>query len=346
MSSAIQNIYSGSILESRAIYPAAKLPSTQAYLRPCIAQVILNKEKNIQEITSFRSRIRNLDEWVLIGGGLFTVGYLALTGILTVSQSLAQSPQIRQLLGVFGLIGGLFNIFEGIVTFKNSVIEWNAGHKQSAIRLFFEGLFLTTIGVMMFLTSLGGTSLLLAHNPWILPLLFFLANFPTICEVATRLYRIHNGTTTASQIFASQFPIFPSFTDKQYSEKEILKTLSDILEDWQDSMGAQLAVALFKYKAVEQFHPGISTDKIRKEFEKRKKEWEEAQWIRAFYLTLCIAAFFTSFVRVSSPSQTGRLIFDDIRDISMLSSNLLPIAIDTLLPLKRGTYLPVPGMIT
>ncbi|OHE77209.1 MAG: hypothetical protein A3F67_08355 [Verrucomicrobia bacterium RIFCSPHIGHO2_12_FULL_41_10] len=316
----------------------------------CVYQIIHAKETNIKELTSLKSRAWSFDEWVLIGGDLFTMGYLALEGMIALSPGLL-SPSVQAALSAFGIVGGVINIFVGVISLKNALQEWREGHYMGATRLFLDSALCIGIGSLMIIASLaaytsifGGVAGALVYCPWIFPLLFFVMNFPVICEVANRLYHITRGTTPSSQLFSSQEAVLPYFSDQNYTDEEIIKELSKILETWQDLMGVQTALALFKYKTVQQFHPGCNTEKLREEFEKRKKEWERAQWVRALQMALYTAAFATSLIALSPQLQKDQALFSGIQNLAMAGANLLPLLMDIFWPFKRNTYLPVPGI--
>ena len=150
---------------------------------------------------------------ILIGGDLFSLGYLAFQGTLSLAPTLQGAGSLWATL-FCGEIAGLINIGVGCICYKVAKQAWaNCAIAKSdeayalAVRATLDCVCCFLIGAIMIITSLmikvpamGVVSAFFAANPWLLPLIFFIATLPLIGELGLRIKAILLSTNLGSKL--------------------------------------------------------------------------------------------------------------------------------------------------
>lgn len=333
--------------------PDAAFQIVSSEVKECALRIITEKQVNIDHARAYETRKRNPGEWFLIGGDVFTMGYLFLQGMAAFSKTVANFPLTQWAINFSGVIGGVINIGVGLYSFQQCYLELNNKHYYTAFRYALDGLCLVGVGGVLTATAItlittavsafvAIAAFCIAH-PYLLPVLFLSMNIPILLEVRERDRRIRNGTTLADEIFASEIPVLPAF--KEQNKREITEKLNHILETWTDSMGVEQALELFKYKVSEQYFPDSDRTEIEAKFRLRKKEWETAQRVRGFQMTLFNFAFIGSMVGLSARFHRSQALIEGVQNIILGFGNLIPLGMDIYWPFKRNTAVSVPAVI-
>lgn len=336
--------------------PSQRSALTDEKLSQLMQTIIKKKEQNIQ--SALNGRV-NASEAILIGGDLFTMGYMAFEGAQIVKPSLSALPAFSLGTLTCGILAGVINLGVCIVCLKEAIQAFKNGDNLLGARLFIDFVNLASIGAIMILASLatqvsvlGGIGAFFAANPWLLPVLFFIISLPNMVEVIRRLKNIHTGKDLAAQLNTADLQkLIRGFHEKNpfhlqpllaMDEKSALNALSDKLEQFQADMGAVAALETFK----------VMQKLLKKEdFEEqlalaRKKiaEWNRAQYVRLFQQALYTTSFVVSMAaltpRLSTPAFRGTISF------AMTGANAIPLYMDVFWPFKRNTLIVVPKIQT
>ncbi len=325
---------------------------TDERLALLMGSVIEKKSENIQ--AALNGRV-NLSEAVLVGGDLFTMGYLAFQGVQIVKPSLSSISAIAIGTLTCGIVAGVINLGVGLVCIKEAIQAFKNGDTKLGIRLMIDFIDLTLIGTIMILASLatdvailGGIGAFFAANPWLLPVLFFILAAPVMVEVIYRIKNIQTGQDLASQLqthnmqqlirgreVKNPFHLEPLL---RMDEKSALEALSEKLEQFQADMGAVAALETFKL-----MQKLLKREEIEEQLaltRKRIAEWNRAQYVRLFQQALYTASFGISMAalmpQLNRPAVHGTIAF------SMTAANAVPFYMDAFWPFKRNTPIVVP----
>ncbi|MES2274203.1 MAG: hypothetical protein V4487_08430 [Chlamydiota bacterium] len=304
---------------------------------------------------------------ILIGGDLFTTGYLAFEGVQAIVPSLAAIGAISIATLVCGEIAGAINIGVAYQSGKECIQAFKNGDKLLGSRLFLDCIFLIGIGLVMILaslalkvTALAGVGLFFSANPWFLPLLFFIITLPLLSEIGIRIKNIATHQDLASklrldavqkhltspqinweQLFAEwNDPNDLDIFNESDTEQQIGEKISSRMEKFQADMGVSAAVEALKLQ-----HMLMKKDRNRalEQLEKVKKEitdWNRAQYVRLFQQCLYIFSFVLSMAGIPLKSIGNTL--NATQDFSMAAANGIPLYMDTFWAFKRNTPMVVP----
>lgn len=305
---------------------------------------------------------------ILIGGDLFTTGYLLFEGVK------ACLPATQTMLGVIistmvcGVVAGVINIGVGFLCLKEAVQAFKNGDHFLGIRLMMDTIFCIAIGVVMILVSLatkvailGGIGAFFAANPWVLPVLFFIITIPLLVEIGCRTGNIWLKRDLASKMqldevskllkqdtvdWGNLFRLFQNTpfdlrkVAEQTTESDRLEMLSQKMEELQADMGVTAAVAAFKLlvQLLEHKKEGAlaQMDLLNKEI----SDWNFAQHVRLFQQILYVAAFGGSMAALSPKVNANAM--NAAINFSMAGANAIPFYMDTFWPFKRNTVMVVP----
>lgn len=326
-------------------------------LATLMGQIIEQKEAKVG--AALKGRV-NVSEGILIGGDLFSMGYLGFQGAQILKPSLAAIPAIGFATLVCGEIAGAINIGVALVCLKEAVQAFENGDNALGARLFLDFVTFTAIGLIMILASLatkvaalGCVGALFATNPWLLPVLFFIASIPIICEIGKRIFNIHTNRDLASQLKGNDLgelirgkeaknpyhlrPLIEMLQTQQ-DEKEVKAKLSEKMEQLQADMGVAAAIEVFRL-----MQKKLRNEEVEEQFERVKKrisEWNQAQYVRFFQQVLFAAAFGVSMAAFLPKINAQRI--DAIDTFAMAAGNAVPLYMDIFWPFKRNTPIVVP----
>lgn len=326
-------------------------------LASLMGQIIEQKEEKVA--ASLKGRV-NVSEGILIGGDLFSMGYLAFQGAQILKPSLAAIPAISFTTLVCGEIAGLINIGVALVCLKEAIQAFKNEDHALGARLFLDFVTFTAIGLIMILASLatkvaalGGIGALFATNPWLLPVLFFIASIPIIYEIGKRIFNIQTNRDWASQLKQEDIGALIEGKDEKNpyhlrpliqmlqsgsNEKEVKAKLSSKLEQFQADMGVTAALDMFKLMQMK-----LRDEQVAEQLAKVKEritEWNNAQYVRLFQQVLFAAAFGVS-MTAFLPNVNSQMI-DAVDTFAMAGGNAVPLYMDICWPFKRNTPIVVP----
>lgn len=180
-------------------------PSVEERTADIVKQVLTKKEALLEKALSNKWDVYNP---ILIGGDLFTMGYLGFEvakSLIPATAGLASFFSFATLF--FGEIGGLINLGVALISFKEAAQAFYNGDWKLGTRLALDFICLLAIGSIMILasTALKASALsaiggLFATNPWLLPLLFFIVTIPLLIEISSREKNILLNQDIASKI--------------------------------------------------------------------------------------------------------------------------------------------------
>ncbi len=289
----------------------------------------------------------NLNEAVMIGGDLFSMGYLAFQGIQIAKPSLAAIPAIALATLTCGVLAGAINIGVAIISMKEGLQALRNGDTKLALRLFLDFFGLFGIGVTMILASLAlrvaalsAIGAFFTANSWLLPVLFFVISIPILVEVSSRIHNIYLGKDLASQIsnkpkgIVDELKLLSNTSD----DTEIKNTLARKMEVFQANMGVEAALEVFRWMRLQRLEQNAEQQwaKVREKI----AEWNRAQYVRLFQQVLYAVAFVVSMgtlaPRLNTPVVNGTETF------AMAAANAIPLYMDTFWPFRRNTPIVVP----
>ena len=306
---------------------------------------------------------------IFIGGDIFTFGYLIFDGIQSFMPSLAGIAVIGTATLVCGVVAGVINIGVGVVSLKEAIQAFRNGDKVLGLRLMLDFFCCTAIGSVMILSSLaikigalGGIGAFLAANPWVLPVLFFIATIPLIVELSYRLKNIATSSDLGSQLklndlkelLQAEDPNWDKI-DELYTQVENTFNLSNLPTDDDEKAAESLSKKMEELQAdlgvsagVEVFNLLIQIKKRNKKAaldqitiaEKKIKEWNRSLYLRMFQQMLYVVGFGVSMTALV-PKVNGALL-NGIQDFFLAGANAIPLYMDTFWPFKRNTPIVVP----
>jgi hypothetical protein len=321
-------------------------------------QVIDQKQ---QYVTKARTERLNLNEFVLVGGDLFSMGYLAFQGAQIVKTSLAANAAIGIATSVCGVAAGVINIGVAFCCLREAIQASKNGDTKLALRLSIDFVCLFCIGIIMSLASLaarvsqlGAINTFFAANPWLLPVIFFAISIPIMLEIATRIKNIWTNTNLASQLKTEDVntiitgkdlknpyhlaPILQMAATENQNDQAIKTILSQKMEQFQADMGVEAAIETFKLmkNILKKEDPQEQMNIVKKKI----SEWNKAQYVRMFQQILYTAAFAVSIASLSPKINTP--ILNGTQTFAMSGANAVPLYMDTFWPFKRNTPIVVP----
>lgn len=191
---------------------ATAAPANSSALSQKTAQIMqaVLKSKEINKDKALAARA-NFLEGTLIAGDLLTMGSMTFQGTLILSPSLSAISAVTIANLVCGVLAGIIDIGVSLLCLKSGIIHWKNGDKAAAYRQFFNFAIYSAIGLVMTLVSLAiqvgafsSLSLFFAANPWLLPVLFFVAGLPTFYEVVNRIYKAKKEQDLGSDVLKGQ----------------------------------------------------------------------------------------------------------------------------------------------
>lgn len=120
---------------------------------------------------------------VFIGGDLFTAGSFIFNGIVAAKPALKAVSAISWLSLIFGVISGFLNILVGSRSLEEAIKAVQNKDWLNGVRLSFDCVFMTAIGVVMIFVSLSLFAALVTQ-PWLLAAFFFVIGFEEAIRAA------------------------------------------------------------------------------------------------------------------------------------------------------------------
>jgi hypothetical protein len=308
----------------------------------------------------------NNDKWhrydpILIGGDLFTMGYLAFQGVTT------YAPIPPEVMGtailVCGVAAGVITILVAAVSLKESFQAFYNGkaHVHKGLRLLLDCIGLLGIGVVMVLTPLAtkiaalhGLTTFFASYPWVLPLLFFVITIPLLIEIGAIIKNIVFKTDVAAELKLEDLSDLLSAKEVKwdvvfdlYKNKDVLpseadedQAVIDKMEALHAGMGVTASIETFKL-----FEHLLNQDKEQamSQIQKVQNEistWNKRQCVRLLQQVFFVIAFIVSMVALRV--QISPTLLASIENFSMAVANAIPLYMDIFWPYERNTTLMVP----
>ncbi|MBX7066421.1 MAG: hypothetical protein K1X28_04240 [Parachlamydiales bacterium] len=319
-------------------------------------EVIDQKSANTQKALDGRV---NINEAVMIGGDLFSMGYLAFQGAQIVKPALAAIPAIAIATLACGCIAGAINIGVAIISMKEGFQALKNGDTKLALRLFLDFFGLFGIGTIMILASLAlrvaalsAVGTFFGANPWLLPVLFFIISIPILVEISNRIYNIQMGKDLASQLNGDLNQLihgkdpnnpfhFQSLLESQETDLEVRNEIARRFEQLQADMGVEAASEALKLIRLQMLQE--DTKEQLQKFKEKIAEWNRAQYVRMFQQVLYAAAFGVSMGTLNPSMNTAAV--NGTQTFAMTAANAIPLYMDTFWPFKRNTPIVVPHVI-
>ena len=289
----------------------------------------------------------------IIGGGALNVGVLALEG----TSAFVTCSMIADLLVGVVVLGGLFNLREGVLAIEEGMRAWKTNDKKLAARLFLQGALEIALGAAMLLMSIARifalTSITAAFlaNPYILPTLFFCLSLFLLAEVLNRLIPVAKGTDLGSKLELHQLRTMLQQKDPEKRMKDATEWVHSKIPECfkEDPANRSEAVhrALNRYKAEIGFTAGTEACQLFEMILKNKRKEEIlqqieiveakiAEWNRTLYLKLSsvlIAA--AGFTAGMSAIATESATVDGGQNFAMATSGMVPLYLDVTRPFER-----------
>jgi len=289
----------------------------------------------------------------VIGGGALNVGVMALEG----ASVFVHAGWIADLLIGVGLLGGLFNLREGVLAIEEGIRAWKSNDKKLAVRLLLQGVLEVALGTAVLVLSvarlLGIASITgaFAANPYILPALFFALALFLLLETSHRLAAVIKGTDLGSRLQLPELRAMLQSTDREAGiERAQDWVRSHIPECFNASQGqdrGQMRKTIEKYKAEIGFVAAMeafllfdlilkkkSKEEIVKQIDKLEekiKNWNRTLYLKAFSVILAAGGFGAGMGALAMNSET----IDGIQNLAMAAAGAIPLYLDIWKPFER-----------
>jgi len=333
-------------------------------------EIISKKEVLLENcLSDTRSRYHPITgtDTILIGGDVFSTGFLLFEGIQAAIPATAAIPAVIAASAVFGVVGGVINIAVGGICLKEGLQALQNKDYLKAGRLILDAVLITAIGAVMILATisvyvgfLGGVGAFLAANPWVLPVLFLVITLPLLVEILKDTQKIWRSTDTASslqlhdieQILESKTVDWNAILEKwkgtvldvdsireKYKEKGIA-SLSDRMEMLQMGMGPRAAIEAFKlFEAVLEKNETKAKASL-KELKGHVAFLNKSLHVRLFQQVLLIASFVVSMLALKPKINPGPIVAT--QNFTMAVAMGIPVWMDAKWPFARNTPIIVP----
>jgi hypothetical protein len=335
--------------------PVRDLPSLRD------VNTVLNKKKSNRQLALNDTWTRYSPS--MIGGDLFTMVYTGFTGAQYFAPSLQSISCLGWITSGAAEIGGLINILVACQEIKeaftaqgnDNVTFWKNVFDASLYILI--GLLMITIGIATKVIALGSLAAFFTANPWLLPVLFFVASLPLIVEVSHRVTKIVLKKNLASciafqsiktNLLSNRSEALHTLQASLFSDLSSQSSTLDIskkMEKLQEDMGVEAAIEVFSlFKML--MDESVATLRIEEQIqraEQKIKEWYRAQYVRMFQQVLYIMAFVISMGALAPGVNANVMKGSD--NVAMAGANLIPLYMDTFWPFKRNVQMVVPPAI-
>lgn len=321
-------------------------------------QVVTAKEENVKASLSNKKVVYDPNLW---GGDLFTMADLGFQGVVTASSKLQALSGMVLAGTILGVIGGVTNILVAISTARELKNAYKAkADTKLIIRLWFDCIFLTLIGVTMILASLaqmvaiGGFGAFLIANPWLLPVLFFIITIPLIVELAARIAPIFRGKDIGSKLQLGKLNQY--LQDKNWEKIQQListshpfyinlheppkKHIIDKMENFQAEIGVKAALSAHKLMMHLKHKQADESLKQIEELKKEIADWNFSLYVRMGQQILYVLSFILSMAAL--PLKAVGAILNCADNWAMAGANAIPLYMDLFWPLKRNTPVVIP----
>lgn len=356
-------IEGNTIYNSLNTYPAAgswaQNPGQATDKVSALMQQVIDQKQ--QYVAKARTERWNWNEFVQIGGDLFSMGYLAFQGAQIVKTSLAANAAIGLATSICGVAAGVINIGVALSCLVEGIQASKNGDTKLALRLYIDFVCLFCIGVIMSLASLasrvaalGAINAFFTAHPWLLPVLFFVISIPIMVEVTLRIKNIWANTNLGSQVNVDDLqdlvfgkepqnpyhlaPILEMAEMEGMEDQVIKSALSQKMEQFQADMGVEAAIETFRL--MKQILKKEETQEQLAKVKKKISEWNNAQYVRMVQQLLYTAAFVVSMAALSPKINTPTV--NGIQTFAMSGANAIPLYMDCFWPFKRNTPIVVP----
>lgn len=310
-------------------------------------------------------------EVALIGGDAFTSGYFAYQTVEIVLPSINKINAVAWSNIFCGEIAGAINLGVAAVLFVNTIKAYRADDNWQRQAL--DCICLTLVGTLMILTSLalkvgalGAMGGFFAANPWLMPVLFFVASLPIASEVILRVAKNYQNRDIGAQILRlnrnTEFEV--TYTEKNgnapvtksitytlnqiedMNENDRLVALNRIANYLQTSIGVDAAIEALKYLGtIMNAAPGEARFNQETKLEQSLEKWNFAQKIRLLQQIFYALAFILSMVVFKTPRQIGTAL-KVAENGFLFTGNFIPLYMDSFWPLKRNTQIVVDPVLT
>jgi len=303
---------------------------------------------------------------ILIGGDLFSMGYLAFEGALSLAPHLQAIPSIGLATLVCGEIAGVINLGVGLVCLKEGIQALKNGDYRGGVRLILDFTCCMAIGLIMILNSLsirvvalGGVGAFFTANPWLLPLIFFIATLPLIGDLGLRIKDIAQEKNLGAKLQMNalekllankdwdgieklcQDPNHPLHVESASKTKEeMVQCLSKKMEELQADMGVTAATETFALMLALQNKDQIAALTHLSLTRKEIGDWNRSIYVRMFQQVLYVGGFGVSMAALS-PTANGNLL-NGVQNLCLAAANAIPLYMDIFWPFKRNQLIVVP----
>ncbi len=308
--------------------------------------LIIKKQAAMEAALQERTGKRTLPESILIGGDVFTTGYLGFQGVQALKPAITHLSGVAFSALICGEIAGLINIGVALVSLMEACQAFKNGDTKLGLRLTLDFICFFSIGVIMILVSLAmkvaaltAIGTFFAANPWLLPVLFFIATIPVLTEVASRIKQIWCKQDLGSQLDESQLK---QQIEQLRKETDVAAALSDRMEILQANIGVIAAIETFKFMKLivdkkEQTAEGIAQ---KQRMKNAVAEWNHAQYVRLGQQILYLLSFFAG-LSAFLPKVNQRKV-NATNNFFLAGANAIPFYMDSFWPFKRNTPIVVP----
>ncbi len=316
---------------------------------------------------------------ILIGGNIFTFGYLGFQTLLMYMPQLTANVAVSLTGFILGEIAGVVTLLGGLIALKEALHAHHNGDKELERRLFLDFISSTGIGIVMLLVTtaakvgyLAGVAAFFAANPWLLPVLFFVMALPILHETSKRIYNSHTKQDLQSKLQLDdlhkniakldfQLPtpfhieskvvndLGHSYLDPKarLARREVYQILTDRMEKFQSEMGVKGAVEAFRtWKNMLEQKPFESHRSI-KTLKARVSTWNKAQKVRFAQQAFLVAGVGFSLLGSFPPGGNEQLakIMDTSNNAALaIGSGIMSTCMDSKWPFKRNNLIVIPKL--
>lgn len=296
---------------------------------------------------------------ILIGGDLFTMGYLIFQGVTTCAH--LSLPFVAVATLICGVAAGVITIGVAFISLKESLQAFHNGDHKLGLRLLLDFVGLLGIGAIMILTplavkiaALGCLTVFFAAHPWVLPLLFFVITIPLFIEIGSRVINIYLEKDLAADLKLEELSnllkkdvvnwgqISLLYTNKNPFRLEIenAEDLIERMESLQSGVGVTAAIEAFKlFESLLEQNKEEALSRCEK-LQHEISEWNGKQHVRLLQQVLFVLAFILSMAALCF--RPSPVLYASIENFLMAGANAIPLYMDTFWPFERNTTLVVP----
>jgi len=289
----------------------------------------------------------------VIGGDILNIGLLGCIGATVFSPA----SVLMNFVASFSMLGGLLNLAQSLLCFKEGIAAWKSNNKELAVRLMLQGIVGLALGTAMILYSvaqfcaIAGIAAFFAANPYVIPVLFFAFSILLLIETMHRLKPVIEGTDLGTKL---NLPYLKSIMQMKDPDQRVeaaskwvhtqikecfssppgqeIQTIRKKLDEFKAEIGLPASLETFKLfeMILENKKKEEIADQIKK-VEQNIHTWNRMLWLKVASVVICAAGFGVGMGAMAAKSPA----MDGVQNLAMSVGNIVPLYLDVRRPFER-----------